>query len=75
MPQVALPECVYNDLNNFISTYYPEHSSHPLLIAQAFCLRFQKHGEKFGLSIITNTVECIRNSNNNHWSSKTIDKF
>jgi hypothetical protein len=62
MQQMTLPECVYGDLNNFISTYYSEHLPHPLLIAQAFCLRFQEHGKKYSLSTITDNVEYIINN-------------
>ena len=63
MQQVPLPESVYSDLNIFISTYHSKHLPHPLLIAQAFCLRFQEHGKKFSLLSITDTVEYIMNNN------------
>jgi hypothetical protein len=62
MQQVILPEYVYKDLDKFISTYYYEHLPHPLLIAQAFCLKFQEHGKKFSLATITYTVEDIINN-------------
>jgi hypothetical protein len=59
MQQITLPDCVYGDLNKFISTSYSKKLPHPLLIAQAFCLRFQEHGKKYGLSTITDNVEYI----------------
>jgi hypothetical protein len=62
MQQITLPECVYSDLNMFISTCYSKHLPHPLLIAQAFCLRFQEYGKKYGLSTITDNVEYIINN-------------
>lgn len=64
MQQVTLPECVYNDLRVFISTYYSKNLPHPLLIAQAFCLKYNKYGKKFSLSIIADTVEYILRNNN-----------
>jgi len=63
MQQIMLPECVYSDLNKFISTYYCKHLPHPLLIAQEFCLRYQEHGEKYSLSTITYAVENIVKNN------------
>jgi hypothetical protein len=57
--QITLPDYVYVDLNKFISTNYSKNLPHPLLIAQAFCLRFQEHGKKYGLSAITDNVEYI----------------
>ena len=62
MQQVTLPKCVYSDLNKFISTNYSGHLPHSLLIAQTFCLRFQKYGKKFSLCTITDAVEYIRNN-------------
>jgi hypothetical protein len=39
---------------------------HPLLIAQAFCLRFEEYGIKYDLSTMTNAVEdIIKNDSNN----------
>jgi hypothetical protein len=63
MQQVTLPECVYNDLNNFISLNYFNDLPHPLLLAQAFCLKFQKYGKKYSLCTITNAIEYIINNN------------
>ncbi len=63
MTQLKLPECVYNDLKKFISRNYPTEFPHPLLIAQAFCLRFKQYGEGFGLSRITDAVEEIISNN------------
>jgi hypothetical protein len=34
-------------------------STHPLLIAQAFILKYQDYGIKYGLPAITNAVEYI----------------
>jgi hypothetical protein len=65
MQQVTIPECVYSDLNTFISTYYSKYLPHPLLIAQAFCLRFQEYGQKYSLHEVTDTVEYIL-KNNHH---------
>jgi hypothetical protein len=63
MQQLVLPECVYNDLRTFISSYSSKNLPHPLLIAQAFCLKYKKHGREYSLSIITDTVEYILNNN------------
>jgi hypothetical protein len=65
MQQVILPECVNNDLKKFISTYYSKQLTHPLLIAQAFCLKFQEYGKQYNLLIIVNAIENI--INNNHY--------
>lgn len=62
MQQVTLPECVYNDLNKFIFTYYSKNLPHPLLIAQEFCLKFQEYGKEFSLSTVTDIVEYIINN-------------
>lgn len=59
MTQLILPEYAYNDLRKFIYTNYAEHLPHPLLIAQAFCLRFEEYGKKYDLSTITDAVEAI----------------
>lgn len=61
--QVTLPKYVYIDLSEFISTYYSKHLTHPLLIAQEFCLRFQEHGKKFNISTIAEAAEDIINDN------------
>lgn len=60
MTSLALPECVYNDLKEFISKNYSKQLPHPLLIAQAFRLRFKQYGEKYDLSTITDAVEDIK---------------
>jgi hypothetical protein len=70
MQQLMLPECVYSDLNKFISNYYCKHLPHPLLIAQEFCLRYPEHGEKFSLSTIANSVDNIINNKNNKNNNK-----
>jgi hypothetical protein len=67
MQQIMLPECVYNDLNQFIYTYYSKHLLHPLLIAQAFSLRFQEYGIKYSLPAITDAVEDIIENNYSHF--------
>ena len=59
MTQLSLPENVYNDLKRFIYTNYPVQLPHPLLIAQAFCLKFEEYGKKYDFSTITNAVEDI----------------
>ncbi len=66
MTQLTLPECVYNDLKKYISANYSMQLPHPLLIAQAFCLRFEDYGKKYDLFTITNAVEDIlKNDHNN----------
>jgi hypothetical protein len=66
MTPLTLPESVYNDLKKFVSTNYSKQLPHPLLIAQAFCLRFKQYGEKYDLSTITDAVEdIIKNSFDN----------
>jgi hypothetical protein len=66
MTQLTLPGHVYSDLKKFIYTNYSTQLPHPLLIAQAFCLRFKEHGKKYGLFTITNAVEdIIKNGRNN----------
>jgi hypothetical protein len=59
MTPLTLPEYVYNDLKKFISINYSNQLPPPLLIVQAFCLRFKQYGEKFDLSTITDAVEDI----------------
>jgi hypothetical protein len=66
MGEETLPECVYNNLNTFISTYYSKQLPHPLLIAQTFCLRFQKYGKIFSLRTITDNVESIITNNSSN---------
>jgi hypothetical protein len=61
MNQSTLPRDVLDDLFKFISTYY--HLPHPLLIAQAFCLKHPKHGRKYGLTTITEAAEFVIKQN------------
>ena len=59
MSQLTLPEYVYEDLKKFIYINYSGQLPHPLLLAQAFCLRFEEYGKKYDLSTITSAVEDI----------------
>ncbi len=63
MTPLTLPECVYKDLKEFIIKNYSKQLPHPLLIAQAFRLRFKQYGEKYDLSTITDAVEDILKNN------------
>jgi hypothetical protein len=63
MNQQMQSEKMLDDLSKFISTYYSGKLPHPLLIAQTFCLKQQKYGEKFSLSTITEAVEHVINRN------------
>jgi len=40
---------------------YHDSLPHSLIIAQAFCLRFKDYGNDFGVSVITDAVEYVRN--------------
>jgi hypothetical protein len=68
MTQLTLPKCVYIDLKEFISIHYTKQLPHPLLIAQAFRLRFKQYGEEYDLSTIADAVEditaCTHDNNN-----------
>jgi hypothetical protein len=57
MPQLKIPQYVFDDLNSFISGKYTGNLPNSLLIAQAFCLNFPDYGKEFGLSIINNAIE------------------
>jgi len=50
-----------DDLEKFISENYYMFLPHPLLIAQAFCLKFKEYGTDFGIYAIANAVEYVRN--------------
>ena len=63
MPQLTVPGYVLDDLSRFISENYDKHLPHPLLIAQAFCLKFKHYGKKYGLPTITENVEYIIKKN------------
>ena len=66
MPRLIVPEYVFADIIRFISGTYHNDLPNSLLIAQAFCLKFQDYGKEFGLSAINNAVEdIIKNSRNN----------
>ncbi len=57
MPQLKIPEKVFDDLGRFISKNYPNYLPNSLLIAQAFILKYQDYGKKFGLSAINKAIE------------------
>jgi hypothetical protein len=58
MPQLTIPEYVIDDLTRFISEKYVAGSlPNSLLVAQAFCLKFQDYGREFGLSVMNNAIE------------------
>ena len=57
MPQLKLPENIFDDLCRFISKNYPNYLPNSLLIAQAFILKYQNHGKKCGLSAINKAIE------------------
>ncbi|RPJ77686.1 MAG: hypothetical protein EHM20_05665 [Alphaproteobacteria bacterium] len=57
MPQLTIPEHVIDDLSSFISEKYDGRLPNSLLIAQAFCLKFQDYGREFGLSVMNNAIE------------------
>jgi len=47
VPQLIFPQYVLDDLKNLISENYYMFLLHPLLIAQAFCLKFKEYGTDF----------------------------
>jgi len=57
MPQLKVPEYVFDDLYRFISKNYSNNLPNSLLIAQAFILKYQDHGKDFGLSSINYAIE------------------
>jgi hypothetical protein len=57
MPQLKIPEPVFNDLGSFISKNYQNYLPNSLLIAQAFILKHQDYGREFGLSAINCAIE------------------
>lgn len=61
MSQLIVPKYVLDDIREFICVNYHYSSPHPLIIAQAFCLRFKEYGTEFGVSEITDAVEYVRN--------------
>ncbi|WP_048064872.1 hypothetical protein [Methanosarcina acetivorans] len=61
MSYLIIPKYVLDDINGFIHENYHHSLPHSLLIAQAFCLRFNDYGNEFGVSEITDAVEYVRN--------------
>jgi hypothetical protein len=61
VPQLIFPKYVLDDLKNLISENYYMFLPHPLLIAQAFCLKFKEYGTDFRVYAIANAVEYVRN--------------
>ena len=65
MSHLIVPKYVLDDINKFIHVNYLNyHDSlpHSLIIAQAFCLRFKDYGNDFGVSVITDAVEYVKNN-------------
>lgn len=60
MSQSMVPQCVLEDLDKFISEYYEKPLPHPLIISQAFCLRFKDYGKSFGMPAITCAIEHVK---------------
>jgi hypothetical protein len=59
MSQLIVPKYVLDDLRKFIAENYHVVLPHSILIAQAFCLRFNKYGMEFGVCAISDTVEYL----------------
>ncbi len=59
--QSIVPKYVLDDIREFIRVNYHYSLPHPLIIAQAFCLRFKEYGNNFGVSLITSAVEYVIN--------------
>jgi hypothetical protein len=57
MPQLKIPQNVFDDLSSFISEKYTGDLPNSLLIAQEFILKHQDHGRKFGLPAINKAIE------------------
>ena len=57
MPQLKVPEYVFDDLYRFISKNYSNNLPNSLLIAQAFILAHQDYGTEFGLTAINKAIE------------------
>jgi hypothetical protein len=65
MPHLIVPKYVLDDINNFIRVNYVKFNislPHSLIIAQAFCLRFKEYGNDFGVSVIADAIEYVKNS-------------
>lgn len=69
MSQLIVPKYVLDDINEFILVNYHGSLPHSLIIAQAFCLRFNNYGNDYGVSEITEAVEYIKKSSTKKESS------
>jgi hypothetical protein len=57
MLRLSIPDYVFDDICRFISENYSNNTSNSLLVAQAFCLKYQKYEKTFGLSAINKVIE------------------
>ena len=57
MPQVKVPERVYDDLSRFVNAYYSNNLPNSLIVAQAFILKHHDYGKEFGFFAINNAIE------------------
>lgn len=60
MSQSMVPKYVLDDLDKFISENYRKPLPHPLIISQAFCLRYKDYGKSFGMPAITCAIEYVK---------------
>jgi hypothetical protein len=61
MSHSLVPKYVLDDINEFMHVNYHYSLPHSLIVAQAFCLRFQNYGNDFGVSEITDAVKYVKN--------------
>jgi hypothetical protein len=57
MPQLEIPQNVFDDLSSFISEKYTGNLPNSLLIAQEFMLKHQDYGRELGLPAINRAIE------------------
>ena len=57
MPQLKIPDAVFDDLSSFISANYSNELPNSLLIAQAFIMQYPYHGREYGLPAINKAIE------------------
>ena len=60
MTQAMVPKYVLDELDKFISENYHKPLPHPLIISQAFCLRYKNYGRCFGMPAITSAIEYVK---------------
>jgi hypothetical protein len=57
MPQLKVPDHVFDDLNRFISKNYSNDLPNSLLISQAFILKYPDYGREYSLPAVNYAIE------------------